>query len=829
VLFSLALLEPRFTMTIAPPRSPAAALKKLSRGDFGSSGERDELLAELVTAEGLKPKDLVWMLFRPDRAIRDKGMELISQHGDLEVVDLFLAQCQTAPPAVLRAVSDILFRLGVRGLEQRLAQIATSRSEANRDMARKILAEAPVSKTLEPILWQLAGSGDAKERWPYLESLAEYELDAQSTARWLGIAEESDQSLSVAALVVLATKAPESAIDLFVERLPKVDYDTQQHLIGALTATAAHQGAEFADRILPLLASADARTRSAVLNILVSMPDRAGVVRRSLVFSKTLVGWARDRALESMKAFGEDLVEPTIELLEDDDEEVRALAMTVACSFEDPRIVPAMIPLLQDDDWWIRITTADSLGRLGDRRAVAPLVEALGDPEVRWAAVEALGRLGDSTALKPLAELLRAPDADVRVEVLLALRRFDHPGVLGVVEQVARKDPHRAVRSRALEIARELAARQSSDGEADGKLEAEALKVTVGSGEPKLHGLLVETRNKGASDLHLSIAEPPLWRLGADLVRTEGEILSADDTEKMFREILSDEQGAQLAERKYLDFCYHVPNAGRYRGNIFLDRLGLQAVFRVIPEKPPTITEVGLPSQLGDIADYKSTTQAALVNLLNESRHGHILTLEDPVEFVHPFKNCLVNQREVGSHSESFSRALRAALREDPDIIVIGDLRDPETTSMALTAAETGHLVLATLNATSSMKAIDRIVASFPADEQPQTRVALSESLTFVIAQRLLPATGDSGRVAGFEILRGTRSIAHLIREDQTFQIPSALQIGRSSGMQSFDDALRDLVKRGRIEPQTAFMAAEKKEDFEAMVPATFLEQATFF
>jgi twitching motility protein PilT len=642
--------------------------------------------------------------------------------------------------------------------------------------------------------------------------------------------------------VVLATKAPDEAVDLFVEELPRVDYDTQQHLITALTTTAASRAADFADRILPLLASSDARNRSAALKILLGMADRSGVVRRTLVFAKTLAGWARDRALESMTAFGDDLVEPAIELLDDEDEEIRALAIFVASLFEDARVVPALISRLQDQDWWIRISTADSLGRLGDERAVEPLIAALTDKDVRWAAVEALGRLADPRSLKPLAELLRDRDADVRIEVLLALRKFDHPGVLSVVEQVATKDPHRSVRSRALEIAAELRARQSSAPTPDAELEAAALEAKVGSGEPRLHQLLVETRNRGASDLHLSITEPPLVRLGGELERSDGPALGAEDCEALVREILTAEQWERLAEQRYLDFCHHVPNAGRYRGNVFLDRLGWQAVFRVIPEKPPTITDVGLPSQLAEIADYqqglllicgsagsgKSTTLSALVNLLNETRHGHILTLEDPVEFVHPFKNCLVNQREVGSHTESFARALRAALREDPDVIVIGDLRDPETVSMALTAAETGHLVLATLNATSSVKAIDRIISSFPADEQPQTRVSLSECLTFVVAQRLLPGAAPGERVACFEILRGTRSIAHLIREDQTFQIPSALQIGRSKGMQSFDDALRGLLRRGQIAPETAYMAAHKREDFESLVPAEFLARMSF-
>ena len=297
----------------------------------------------------------------------------------------------------------------------------------------------------------------------------------------------------------------------------------------------------------------------------------------------------------------------------------------------------------------------------------------------------------------------------------------------------------------------------------------------------------------------------------------------------MIREILSEVQWQRLQTERQLDFCHYIPTAGRYRANVFVDQKGLNAVFRVIPERPPTIAEVGLPPHLAEIADYhqglvlvcgpsgsgKSTTLAALVNLFNETRHDHVITLEDPVEFVHPFKNCLVNQREVGRDTQSFSRALRAALREDPDVIVIGEMRDPESVSLALTAAETGHIVLGTLNSTSGPKAVDRILSSFPVDEQGQVRAALSESLKYVIAQRLLPAKEARKQVAGFEVLKNTVAIANMIRDEKTYQIPSAMQIGRSQGMQTFDDALKTLLSAGRISPEAAYRAAAKKEDFE--------------
>jgi twitching motility protein PilT len=493
----------------------------------------------------------------------------------------------------------------------------------------------------------------------------------------------------------------------------------------------------------------------------------------------------------------------------------------VASTFDDPRIVPATITLLKDPDWWIRIAAAETLGRSKDPRAVEPLVAALADPDVKWSAVEALGRIGDPRSLSALGKMLGDPQANVRIEVMQAL---------------ATHDKERAVRMRALDILEEMSRRDPGKGDVSA-VRDEALAARSIQGEPKLHTYLISTRNSGASDFHLSVGQPPIVRMSADLVRAQGEPFSAEQTESMLKEMLTEAQWKKLVAEQQLDFCYYIPQAGRYRANVFYDHQGYNGVFRVIPEKPPTIADLGLPAQLAEIAGYhqgivlicgpsgsgKSTTLAALVNLFNETRNDHILTMEDPVEFVHPFKNCLINQREVGSNTESFARALRAALREDPDVIVIGEMRDNESVSLALTAAETGHIVLATLNATSAPKAIDRLISSFAVDEQPQIRSSLSESLRYVIAQRLLPAKEGRRQVACFEILKGTSNIASMIRDEKTFQIYSAMQIGRSLGMQTFDEALRDLLKRDQISADTAYMAAQKKEDFEAFVSADFL------
>jgi twitching motility protein PilT len=807
-------------------------LKRLADKSYETSQERDHLLAQLAASEGLRARDVAWMLFRPDRAYRDGALPVLKRLADPETVDVVIAECKGKPEAAVRAAAGSLFTLGVPGTEQRLAEIAVHGKGEAQEVVRRLLLDAPVTAALAPVLWHLAGLGRVEDRVAFLTRLASVPADAKALPRWHRLARDPEKAVREKALSALARLDPAGSVDLFVEQLPLVDYSTQQVLVDALTRAAAGKGAAFADRVLPLMASGDAGTRSVVLKILLGMPDRRDVVRRYIVFSKTLAGWARDRALESMRAFGGDLLEPTVELLSDPDQEVRASAMLVAQSFEDARIVPATIGLLKDPDWWIRISAAETLGRLKDPRGVSPLVEALGDPETRWSAVEALGRIADLRAVPALSELLQDPAPEVRIEVIQALSHFEHPQMLDFVRNVAKQDTSRAVRARALEIARSMAERKQTKLSDEETLRQAAHAARSGAGEPKLNALLVATRNNGASDFHLAVGQPPVLRIAADLVRAQGEPYTPEQTEAMLREILSDAQWARLEKEKQLDFCHFIPTAGRYRANVFVDQTGVNGVFRVIPERPPTIAEIGLPAHLAEIAEYhqglvivcgpsgsgKSTTLAALVNLFNETRHDHVITMEDPVEFVHPFKSCLVNQREVGRDTQSFARALRAALREDPDVIVIGELRDNESVSLALTAAETGHIVLGTLNSTSAPKAVDRILSSFPADEQGQVRAALSESLKFVVAQRLLPAKEARKQVAAFEVLRNTVAVANMIREEKTYQIPSAMQIGKSQGMQTFDDALRGLLAAGRITAEAAYRAAAKKEEFEALL-----------
>jgi len=340
---------------------------------------------------------------------------------------------------------------------------------------------------------------------------------------------------------------------------------------------------------------------------------------------------------------------------------------------------------------------------------------------------------------------------------------------------------------------------------------------------PTMMDLLRLAAEQGASDLHLSAGEPPLLRVHGDLQRTEHGVLEPAGVAALVAEVTTEAQRAHLAKEHELDFACELDGVGRYRVNAFLHSRGPGAVLRRIPTEIPALASMELPPVLkelctkerglvlvtGPTGSGKSTTLAAMVNHINETWDAHILTVEDPIEFVHRPKRCLVTQREVGPHTHSFANALKSALREDPDVILVGEMRDLETISLAITAAETGHLVFGTLHTSSAAKTIDRIIDAFPAGQQGQIRTMLSESLEAVIAQTLLKKKGG-GRVAACEILLGAPAVRNLIREAKLHQIPSMMQTGGRLGMQTLDMALQDLVKRGLIEasqvPKPAMM-----------------------
>jgi len=347
-----------------------------------------------------------------------------------------------------------------------------------------------------------------------------------------------------------------------------------------------------------------------------------------------------------------------------------------------------------------------------------------------------------------------------------------------------------------------------------------------------LNQLLSYSIDSGASDLHLSVGSIPMVRINGTMKPLNLDVLIQEDIEKMLPEIMDKDQLAILKEQKEIDFSAKLEGKGRFRVNFFNQINGLAAVFRTIPDSIKSCDELGIPPFMQDLAmidrglvlltgptgSGKSTTLAAMVDHINRNKACHIITIEDPVEYYHHTKESLINQRELGASTHSFSNALRAALREDPDVILVGEMRDLDTISLALTAAETGHLVLSTLHTSSAVKSIDRIIDIYPSGQKDQIRSMLSESLEAVISQKLLPTKDGKGRVPACEVMISSTAIRNLIREDRVFQITSVIQSGGVEGMQTLDQDLQRLVTQGKIERKVAMEIADNPKLFKQNV-----------
>ena len=347
--------------------------------------------------------------------------------------------------------------------------------------------------------------------------------------------------------------------------------------------------------------------------------------------------------------------------------------------------------------------------------------------------------------------------------------------------------------------------------------------------------------DQGASDLHLIAGQQPALRIRGEVERVKYKLLDNDDLRSMLYEIAPEDKIKAFEETGDVDFGYEIPGLARYRANFFMQRNGVGAVFRQIPNNIMNCEQLGLPSVVAKLASLprglvvvtgptgsgKSTTLAAIIDEANRQRKDHVITVEDPIEFVHESRGCIINQREIGVHTKSFSAALRGALREDPDIILVGEMRDLETISLAIEAAATGHLVFATLHTSSAMKTVDRIVEVFPENQQAQVRSNLSDSIRAVVAQVLFKRVDRKGRIPALEILIATPAVRNLIREQKTHQLASSMQTGKKYGMQVLDDAIMDLYNRGCISAEDAYLKSNEKQRFRPLLeapPADFTE-----
>jgi twitching motility protein PilT len=792
--------------------------------------ERDTLLAELIGTP-LTAQDALRLARHPDAEVGAAGRRLFAARADAKAVRELIRSLPEAPPADRARLVETLRGTPIELVKAEIDELLRSRDPAVRRLGWDSAVQLDPASRL-PYLKKAVLSAPPAMRLKALNLILEEREAAELRTLLIKLVGSIDPRLATRALQALVEVRGNDVLELMLAHFAGTESQARKVASEYLKREAEAAPELVRQAMLQGLTHRDRAVRGAAAEVLFASGAPEVVVGEALQFCSGLLGWLRSRVLEGLADGGEPVLEATFQLLGHPDENTRFHALTLADSFDDQRLVGPFCDLLQDADWWIRVTVCDSLARLGDVAAVPRLIAVLEDDAIRWAALDALGRLGSPEAVQALIGLLQDPREGVRLEVLPALGRLKDKRLLPVLQHTRDTDSNLSVRRRANEIIEDLVAALGLDEAEVGVLRVEQ------SFELPLEQLLHEAREEGASDLHLFAGEPPRIRVDGEL-RASGETpVSAAEVKDLIQSLLTDEQCQAMLKQGQLDFSHDIEGEGRYRGNTFLGRRGWNATYRMVPATAPRMSRLGLPKPLYDLDNYsqgiiafcgptgsgKSASLAAVVNRINERRSIHVITLEDPIEFVHTSKRALVNQRQVGVHTKDMVRGLRAALREDPDVLVLGELRDPRAIRLSLEAAATGHLVLTTMHTASVTQAIERLVSSFTPEEQDHARSALAETLKFIVCQRLLPKARPPGRVGIFELLKVTPSIGHLIRKSETHQIPGLMQLGVGLGNRTLDQALMEKVESGVIRAEDAWHHAAKREAFEPYCDPAWLE-----
>ena len=591
------------------------------------------------------------------------------------------------------------------------------------------------------------------------------------------------------------------------------------------------------------LDSGDADDRFYALKAIGQAPDRAGIARLIEAF-KDPVWVIRSLASELLGRLGSVATDALIGALGDDDFDTLSWAAKTLGAGHDATSVRNLLNIFDhhpDDN--ARICAIKALARLDVEFTVDLLILGFTQPSiaVRQAVVEALTRMTRSKVIKPLLISLFDRDKTISFWCEKTLKSLQYKALSSVFTLLVTLSESEAekfnsflhqLKPEQIEKLLQRERLQLADFDPEIQPEEEFVAVTL-SEYRDLRDLLFQVKEQKGSDLHLVVGLPPMIRIHGDLTRTSLPPLTEERANQLLLPILTEDQRRSFSERFEIDFSYEVKHVGRFRANVFRQRGGVSGVFRIIPTIIPTFEELGLDRRIfepicdhrnglvlvtGPTGSGKSTTMAAMVDVINKTRYEHILTIEDPIEFVHQHKRCSVNQRELSVHTLSFSAALRSALREDPDVILVGEMRDPETIKLALTAAETGHLVFSTLHTINTYESINRVIGAFPSDHQEQIRQELSGVLRAIISQKLMPRSDHKGRVLAYELLICNTAVKNLIKEAKLEQIISIMQTSQGDNMQTMDQSLANLVAAGACSQEAVLPHVSDKKGFAGLI-----------
>jgi twitching motility protein PilT len=840
------------------------AVGRLKDREWAHELERDSLIKKALGKAGTdNPEDLVDLLFVRDKAVRKAVLSRIHDVANVGVVDAFVHRGPKLDENVIRGAARVLVKVLPRGYLQRSTKYLEDPETGVVQAAEELIIASPVSDELiemEDVWLTPEDTRMAARILGHVEVALHKEGDTRGSLielarRATGHVQEEIRRV---AFLCLADRNDSSHLNLLVRSVGRETSSNQEVLWKILANLARNPKVDLTGPLLPLLTDPTARTRAAAVQVVA----QTGYVDRMLPvlmdYAAQLDDWTRERTFESLAGMGEPLLIPLLPLFEADDADVRVNAISIAARVApDHRLLDPCLRALQEKDWWTKAQAISTLGRIAAPESFSALHRMLEQRDTVLLAIDALATAaaslhesGDtesaSMATDPLFDILAGgqgtfdPHADqkeasdLRIEVIRSLVSMQNETMLAVLTNIARVDRDPRVRYAAVDAAEELAAALELEVVDGSTLRAEIRIFSLkGARFGDLEQILDEGRNAGATDVHIAVDKPPMIRLNGKLQALAGSApLSADRCAKLIRGILSIDQATLVAARGEFDFCHEIHGAGRYRASIFVDNRGVNGVFRVIPHNIPTLESASIPIQFADVSYWKkglvlvcgprgagkSTTLAALIAQVNVNRRCHVISLEAPVEYLHASRRSVISQRDVGVHTRSFSRALRSAVRQDPDVIVVSDLPDAETMSLAIRAAASGRLVIAGMRTHSADTAIERIIGSFTVEDRARVRNELAEVLHAAIAQALVPRADAAGLAPVFEVLVSTSEVAQAVRDGRFQALRKMIIQGDRQGMVDFDVSLMELVKNRIVSPADAYRRAHRKSEFEALV-----------
>ncbi len=698
-----------------------------------------------------------------------------------------------------------------------------------KEVVAKALGEIGKKECLEP-LYTLLKDDDVKIITLALTGIGNVG-DAEAIPQVIKFIHYPHARVRYEAVQVLGAIGDERVIDTILERIRDVEESIAEVAFETAVKMAKENRVDRTKILSSIIGSEHDLVREKTADFIRAVGDE-DLVWRMVDGLKNEDWWKRNEVTKELVNYQNlNIFEPLVKLLDDPSDIIRRMAVETLGRLQDPRAYKHVLNCLKDDDWWVRERAIEAIGNIAKEKAIPIISPFLKDADMKWVTLEALARIKDTKVVEQIIPLVEDEDADIRMQVLTMLKEYRIKPSLKAMSRLM-VDRDKGIRLEAIKTLRRWS-EELKLKDSQGIIETNILENKHFT---PLDRLLLYTKEKGASDLFLSSNLPPYYRKYGRIEPVLKESFSPRQVEEMLYQIMTDDQRAKFNDLEDLDISYSIEEKDRFRVNIFRQREGVNAVFRVIPDEVPQLRVLGAPEQVKDFCYIsrglvlvvgatgmgKTTTASSMIDYINRNRKLHVITIEDPIEYIHPPRRAIIHQRSLGVHTKSFPNALRAALREDPDVIFIGELRDLESISIALNAAETGHLVIGTLHAYSAPKTIDRIINAFPPDRKEHVRVLLSENLKAIIMQQLVESREEGNAVlAAFEIMIGHPSVSNLIREKKTHQLTSLMSTMSEIGMQTMDQALVKLVKEGKIDHDVAFRKCFNPQEVEKLLELT--------